>query len=184
MPGNQHRAQRPLDRLPQPMQKRASGGRTGTEGLRDLRTVQTVPVGQIQNLAVPIGQTGRGLRDQRSKFSAGRQRLRPRLVGGSLRKFVGSLLASTFPNPAQCFVAGDGVEPGPQFAQVAQAREPRGGGAECVLNAVSRGFTVAQHADAEVEQTTRITVVDFGKRTPVTGDSRLRKFGITHVPVG
>lgn len=184
MPGNQHSAEGALDRLAQAVHQRPRGCRAGAESLGDLRPVQAVPVGQIQDFAVTVGQPGRGLRDQRRQLRTCGQRFGPGVIGGRLGKLVGNLFAPALPNPAERLITGDSVQPGPQLAEVTQTGEPRGGGAESVLNAVGRRFAITQHTDAEIEEAIGITIVDFGERTPVTGDRRLGQLGITHIPVG
>jgi hypothetical protein len=63
---DQQRAQGPFDGIAEPLHHFLGGVATDAKRLRKFGTAQAVPVDQIQNFAVAVGDSALGLGDQRS----------------------------------------------------------------------------------------------------------------------
>jgi hypothetical protein len=78
---------------------------------------------------------------------------------------------------------GDGVEPRPQLAGIAQCRKVHGGHAKRLLDAIGR-ITFTHHADAKVVEPGGVAVIDPGERRRMACCGSVDQLGVGHdVPV-
>lgn len=175
------RTQAALDSLAQPEHHGVGVCHGHAESFGEFGSVQPMPIGQLQQFAVTIGEPAGGVGNQPGQLALPGRDIGTPFGRCGVGHSVGGLFAVAMPKAAHRMVSRDGVQPRPKFVGLAQTAQLCRGDTEGVLHAVGGAVPVSDHPDAIVVEPVAVAVVDLDECLPITLGSGARQLTVGDV---